>query len=115
MDTAYHDRHERPPRTLREVLGKATVITGIIALGLWIVTAVAALGVLISLGVDNSPASAWGFAIVEFGAALVVLAAAGMFATAAVFLVTHAFRALRKPKPKEEPPAEHPGEAGLAE
>ncbi len=116
MHTDDHDQHETPPRTLREVLGKATVITGLGALGVWLVAAGYAAFVVIALVIEGDENSV-SFALIELGAALVVLAALGMFATLTAFLLTHAIRAVR-PKPvKEDPPTsdDQPESAGRAE
>ncbi len=116
MDDHDHEQHESPPRTLREVLGKATVITGLAALGVWLVAAGYSAVVIISLAIEGSEGSV-SFALIELGAALVVLAALGMFATLSAFLLTHAVRAVRpRPTTKESPPsADQPESAGLAE
>ena len=116
MDIHDHEQHETPPRTLREVLGRATVITGLGALGVWLVAAGYAAVVIITLVIEGSESSV-SFALIEFGIALVVLAGLGMFATLSAFLLTHAVRAVRPPPAAKEPPppTDQPGSAELAE
>jgi hypothetical protein len=89
--------HDRPPHTLREMLGRATVITALCALAVWLVAAGFA-GFTIAGLIIEGDAAATNFALVEMGAALVVLAALGGFATLAAFIVTHLGRALRRPR-----------------
>ncbi len=84
------------------MLGRATLITALTALGVWLVAAVYAAVVVGSSLVERNRA-ATNFALVEMGAALVFLAALGIFATLCVFLVTHLTRSIRPTKPS--PPA----------
>jgi hypothetical protein len=107
VDSHDHEQHETPPRTLREVLGKATVITGLGALGVWLVAAGYSAMVLVTLAVEGDKNSV-SFAIFELGAALVVLAALGLFATLTAFLLTHAVRAVRPRPPKDPTPPTDP-------
>jgi hypothetical protein len=115
VDSHDHEQHEAPPRTLREVLGKATVITGLGALGVWLVAAGYSAVVMVTLAVEGDENSI-SFAIVELGAALVVLAALGLFATLSAFLMTHVARAVRPPRPKDpNPPADQATNPELVE
>ena len=94
MDPHDPEHHDSPPRTIREVLGMSTFVTGLATLGLWLAAAGYAVVVIVLVGVDGD-SSAVSFAVMEMGAALVVLAALGMFATLSVFLVTLAIRTVR--------------------
>ncbi len=100
-----HAGHDQPPRTIREVLGRATVITGIASFGVWLVAAAYSAVVMVTLLVEGDSAAV-AFAVVELGAALVVIGALAIFATAGVFLATHAARALRRPTTDRTPSEE---------
>lgn len=116
MDDHEHSEHESPPRSLREVLGKPALITGLAFLGVWLVAAGYTAVVIASAVADDNPAAV-AFAVVELGIALVALGALGLFATLSVFLATHAVRAVRPRRQlqSEEATAEPPGNAELAE